>query len=214
MNALLLLLAAPVSGTVLFDGPAVAPKKVVPTTDTAICSQQDLVDESLLVDAKTKGIANVVVFVEGVKLVKRDQPINLDNFRCRYEPHVAIAGVGQPIVVRNRDRFLHTSAARDAKGKQLFNVALPFKDAEKQQSFAKRGFYTVVCDVHTWMNAWVAVLDGEPAALSNTAGEFTIDDVPKGKHKLRFWHEQLGEKTMIVEVKDEPLSALELKWKK
>ena len=117
-------------------------------------------------------------------------------------PHVAIADVGQAIIVKNKDRFLHTSAARDAKGKQVFNVALPFKDAEKQQSFDKRGFYTVVCDVHTWMNGWVAVLEGEPAAITNVKGEFSLTNVPSGKQTLHFWHETLGEKTVAVEVKD------------
>jgi plastocyanin len=202
-----------VEGTVLFDGATPVPKKIVATTDTAICSQQDLVDESVLVDPKTKGIANVVVWVEGVRGKKRTETVNVDNFRCRYEPHVAIADVGQPILVRNKDRFLHTSQAKEKAGKTIFNIALPFKDAEKQQSFAKRGPFQVVCDVHSWMNGWVVVLEGEPAAITDASGNFEIADVPPGKQKLVFWHETLGEKTLALEVKPgEPLRDVELKF--
>src|SRR5688572_17709898 len=112
-----LAIAAPTTGTItgkvmLEEGLEIkAPEKIVPTTDAAICSQQDLVDESLLADPKTRGVRNVAIWVEGTKAPKLESAPVIDNFRCRYEPHVLIVPEGTEVIVRNRDRFLHTSQA-------------------------------------------------------------------------------------------------------
>src|SRR5215468_3424004 len=97
-----------IKGHLTFPGEAPVPQKITPTTDEAICSLQGLVDESLLVDAKSHGIRNVVVWVEKTKAAPTKVEPVLDNWHCHYEPHVLVVPPDQTISIRNKDRFLHT----------------------------------------------------------------------------------------------------------
>src|SRR5262245_48658083 len=55
---------ASLTGKFLLDGTAPEPKPIVVTQDVAEFGKLGLVDESLVVDKKTGGIANIVVFVK------------------------------------------------------------------------------------------------------------------------------------------------------
>jgi hypothetical protein len=69
----------------------------------------------------------------------------------------------------------------------------------------------VVCDVHSWMPAWVVVTD-DKSAVSADGGAFKISDVPPGTHKLEIWHEILGKltKDVIVKAGEEARVTIEL----
>lgn len=208
--------AEDVKGRVTFPGEAPAPKPIVATVDTAICGQQGLVEETLVVSEKTRGVRSVVVWVEGSKGgATEDQPV-IDNWRCRYEPHVVIARAGKPVKIRNRDVFLHTTqAVRDGgKGKPAFNVAMPTKGFEVTKTFDKPGLYALHCDVHTWMKGWAAVLVDEIAAVTDEDGAFTLKGLPPGKHTLRLWHEALGDKSVAIEVVPEGTAEIAIEWKR
>jgi plastocyanin len=197
----ILIAAAPtgtVRGTLTFTGDAPAPAKIDPQTDREICSVQDLVDESLLVDGKTKGLKNVAVWIEKTKAPK-SEPV-VENTGCRFEPHVLIVPAKTDVTIKNRDTFLHTAAAKDPKGKDLFNVALPSRDQEAKKKFNAAGPHTLRCDVHPWMKGFVVVTGGELNAVSDALGKFEIKDVPAGKYTVRLWHETLGEKKAEVDV--------------
>lgn len=190
-----------IEGVVQFGGAKIpVPAKIEPTTDTTICSQQGLVEESLLVDEKTRGVMNVVAWVEGSKAATPVDDPQLDNRRCRYEPHVLVVAAGDKVTIKNRDRFLHTTQAK-LNDRPLFNVALPVHNQTVQKRFKKPGRYAVHCDVHPWMRGWVVVMDGEISAVSDVQGSFTLDGVPAGSHTIRLWHETLGEASVPVVVK-------------
>jgi len=198
-------------GKIIFSGEAKSPQKIIPTTDTAICGQQDLVDESLIVDPETKGLSSVVAWMPGSKRARTDKKdVLLDNYRCRYEPHVLVLYPDQKLKIRNRDRFLHTTQALLGK-KPKFNLALPTRNQVTKKSLKKAGFYSVHCDVHDWMKAWVAVFKSEVAQVTNTQGEFELNGLPLGKQKLELWHEKLGRKTveLVVTKKAKPM---EISW--
>jgi len=203
-----------IKGSVVFDGEPPAPKKITPTTDTAICGQQNLVDESLIVDPKTKGVRSVAIWIKGSKRSKKDEAPIIDNRRCRYEPHLVIARAGEPLTIRNRDPFLHTTKAQTDKGKVLFNVALPVRDQTVERKLAKPGAYELVCDVHTWMKGWALVLEDEIATVTADDGTFALTDLPAGMHTLELWHETLGSKTVTVEAKDGLTAETTIRWKR
>jgi hypothetical protein len=199
-------------GQIVFLGKVSAPKKITATTDTSICGIQDLVEEDLLVDDKTKGIRSVVVWVPGSKRTKSKKPhILLDNYRCRYEPHVLILHTDQKLKIRNRDRFLHTTQALLGR-KSKFNLALPTRNQVTKKRLSKPGFYSIHCDVHDWMKAWVAVFKEEVTGLTDVSGEFELKGLPTGKQKLNLWHETLGTKTIEVTIKKKQTEALRIEW--
>lgn len=199
-------------GTIRYGGKAPLPLKIVPSTDVAVCGQQGLLDEKLLV-AKDGGLANVVVWVvSSTRAEAKSEPVTIDNLRCRYEPHVVVAHVDEPLMVRNRDRFLHTSQAKESSGKPVFSVALPTQNMTIEKRFKRRGVYSVDCDVHPWMRGWVVVLAGELAATTSPTGAFRIAGVSAGKHTLKLWHEVLGDRTLDVEVKPGADSRGDARW--
>jgi hypothetical protein len=197
-------------GTLTFDGKAPVPAAIDPQTDREICSVQGLVDESLLVDAKSGGIKNVAVWIEKTKAAP-STPLQVDNHGCRLEPHVLIAPKGAELTIKNRDTFLHTAGAKDPKGKDLFNVALPVRDQEAKKKLTALGPNALRCDVHPWMKAYVVVTNGELSAVSDEKGGFEIRGVPPGKHAVRFWHETLGEKKVDVTVAAGGTAVVDLK---
>ena len=200
-------------GRIIFTGKSKKPTKITPTTDTSICGLQDLVDESLIVDDKTKGLASAVIWIAGSKRngKSKKESVLLDNYRCRYEPHVMILHTDQKLKIRNKDRFLHTTQALLGK-KSKFNVALPTKNQTVKKRFSKPGFYSIHCDVHDWMKAWVAVFKDEVATVSSMTGEFNLEGLPLGKQKLNMWHETLGQKTIDVVIKKSTDESIEIKW--
>jgi plastocyanin len=189
-----------ITGRIIFSGEIKKPKKITATTDTAICGQQDLIDESLLINPNTKGVASVVAWMPGSKrpattITER----TLDNYRCRYEPHVLVLHTDQKLRIKNRDRFLHTTQAMLGR-KSKFNLALPTRNQVIKKSLKKPGFYSIHCDVHDWMKAYVAVFKDEVATVTSSVGEFMLENLPLGKQKLNLWHETLGRKTIDIEV--------------
>lgn len=58
----------------------------------------------------------------------------------------------------------------------------------------------MVCDVHSWMSAYVFFADSPFFSLSDTEGGFRIDGIPVGTYTITAWHEALGtlEKTVTV----------------
>jgi len=54
--------------------------------------------------------------------------------------------------------------------------------------------------VHPWMRAWLVVLPTERFALTDADGAYTIAGLPPGKHKVKIWHERLGEREQEIDV--------------
>jgi len=101
--------------------------------------------------------------------------------------------------IRNSDRVIHTAHAYDEAKRTLFNVALPVSRPLVRRALNRPGIYRIVCDVgHSWMSAYVVVVDHPYAAVTDASGAFRISGVPPGAYRIRFWHERLG-------IREEPL---------
>jgi len=59
----------------------------------------------------------------------------------------------------------------------------------------------IKCDVHSWMNAYVAVMTHPYFGVSSMDGAFKIANVPAGRYTIRAWHERYGWIMENVEVK-------------
>ena len=58
----------------------------------------------------------------------------------------------------------------------------------------------IQCDIHPWMNCYVAVHDPRYASVSGADGAFEIKNIPSGRYEMVISHE-LGEKRINIEVK-------------
>lgn len=158
-------------------------------------------NESLLVGPQG-GLKNVVLTIAGAQgETRKKQPKNLvlDNKNCAFVPHVQIAPVDSEILLLNSDPILHDVHAR-LGSETLFNEGLPIW-RQVRKRLTRTGIITIQCEVlHTWMSAYIVVTSSPYFALTDKEGEFVIEGVPPGTHKVEVWHEKLGTQSKTVTV--------------
>jgi plastocyanin len=201
---------AQVAGTVKLDGKAPEMAKIDMSAVPA-CAQQhkDPVTQETVLTGADNGLANVVVSIkkeEGMDLPPpaAAEPAVLDQKGCQYSPHVLAVSVGQAILVKNSDTFLHNVHSLPEKNPGE-NKAQPTVDANgaKLKPTTDPEYFRVKCDVHPWMGAWVAVLDNPYFAVTDKDGKFALPKgLADGDYTLHVWHEKLGEQDVKITVKD------------
>jgi hypothetical protein len=191
-----------VSGKVMFKGkpPEIA---AVPMGAPECQAQhsEPVSDPSLAVSDKGE-LQNVIISIDGVAGPFRTMttPAVLDQKGCMYEPHVLAAQIGQPMLIRNDDPFLHNVHSL-ATVNEAFNFGQPNKDPGKPVPPMKAPEqFRVKCDVHPWMSAYIQVFEHPYFAVSKADGTFTIENVPPGTYKLTAWHERFGQQQKDVTV--------------
>jgi plastocyanin len=204
-----------VHGRVRVNGP-------VPGSDTIhmnadpMCARANAgqpVQNEAVIAAADGGLANAFVELVGTfpdTAVPAD-PVTIDQRGCVYRPRVVGLRLGQTLKVRNSDDGLHnvhgTSTPRDS-----FNVGQPMAGLVNDFHPRDPGRLQLKCDVHTWMVAFVGIVDHPYFAVTGADGTFTLPDVPAGTYGLRTWHERLGVKTTQVHVEGGQDAAPEIEY--
>jgi cytochrome c551/c552 len=199
-----------VAGKVMFKGKAPDPGQIGMAADQGCAGQHggEPVPEPSIVISEKGELQNVVISIEGVAgpFATLSTPAVLDQKGCMYEPHVLALQIGQPMVIRNDDPFLHNVHSL-ATVNEAFNFAQPNKDPGKPAPPMKAvEQFRVKCDVHPWMAAYVHVFDHPFFAVSKPDGTFAIENVPPGAYKVTAWHEKFGtqQKDVTVEAGKPP----------
>ena len=190
---------AKLTGKVTWEGAVPESKKLEVTKDNAQCE----------CDAKSKGVANCVVFLKGVTGGPGPAlgPAAIDQKGCVFVPHVALITKGQTAKILNPDGIAHNfhwwSTANPADNKTIAK----FKKELVVGPFEKAEFIRTTCDIHAWMGGWIVVADNGYACVTDACGCFKIEGVPPGKYTLSLWHEPTSkegsaltqEKEIVVE---------------
>ena len=58
----------------------------------------------------------------------------------------------------------------------------------------------VKCNIHSWMHAFIGVLDHPYFAVSKDDGTFEIKNLPPGTYTIAVWQEKLGTQEQQVTV--------------
>lgn len=202
---------AQISGKVTLQGapPDMPQIKGVDQVPQCAALHKDPVYEDTVIAGDKGELANVIVFVkenkEGeLKGPQIDKPAVIDQKGCMYTPHVLAVQVGQPIVVKNSDPFLHNvhSLAID---NPTFNFAQVMQGDKKIEPFTAVETFQLKCDVHPWMKAVVRVFDNPYFAVTGEDGKYTIDTkgLKDGTYTVQAWHEIYHDSAPEqVEVKD------------
>lgn len=198
-----------IEGRVRYPGDPPPPTFHSVSKNAEVCGEK-LPDRSLLV-SPSSGLANVVVELRGVRRGK-PQPSRtamLDNVGCAFVPRVQVLSVGQAVEIRNSDPILHDAHAW-LGSRTIFNLGLP-EWRRVEHTFAEPGVHKIDCNVlHTWMKAWIIVVDHPYVAVTDDEGRFAIDHVPPGTYELAAWHERLGARAIPLRVAPDGLASLEL----
>ncbi len=194
-----------ICGKVTWDGPVPEPKKLEVNKDNEKCEcmpsgakDKFKLDESLVVDSASKGVAHCVVYLKGATGGPTLGPATIDQKGCQFVPHVALVSKGQKVKVLNPDKIDHNF---HVWGKKSGNLTIQkFKQAMEVSAdyFAEAEFIHTTCDIHAWMSGWIAVVDNGYAAVTNEKGEYKIEGIPPGKYTVALWHEPLSKEGQAV----------------
>jgi plastocyanin len=131
--------------------------------------------------------------------------VEIRQLGCRYVPHVIAVQAGVPFNIVNGDPTIHNVRANASNGPgqppgpDLFNIGQPRQGQTDEETFDTPGVYTLACNVHGWMQAWVMCLPVRAFGVSDSDGKFKIFQDPAttladGDYKIDAWHPRFANK--------------------
>jgi hypothetical protein len=191
-----------IRGTVSFKGTPPARKKLIRDSDPKCAASERLAEDVVVTRGKLAGVlVKIKVGTAGVHTPPAE-PVLITQSDCMYSPRVVAVMAGQKLAIRNADPTFHN--VRGARGERtVFNLAQPAKDPDIiRENLGKPGdIVSLHCDVHPWMQAFVAIVDHPYVAVTGQDGSFEIRGVPPGKYELEAWHPTQGSRSASVTVK-------------
>jgi plastocyanin len=138
--------------------------------------------------------------------------IEIRQIGCRYDPHVVAVKAGVPFKVINADPTLHNIRAKiyggpgQPPGDDVFNFGQSYQGQMDERQFDAPGIYTLQCDVHAWMQAWVMALGSDCFAVTGGDGAFKAQrgaELTDGDYKIDAWHPRFAQTLeQVVHVKN------------
>lgn len=205
-----------VKGKVVLDGtvPKVEVKvqKGKSPKDPEVCAANaDILSKDLVVNPKTKGIANCVIYLSRKPskihpdLVKpAKETVEFDNVDCVFEPHVLVVHKDQAVKAINSDACGHNVKTNMIRNKAENQLLGPNDKKGYEFKFRAAEFLPmkVECNIHPWMSAYWYVVDHPYAVVTDAEGNFEIKNLPAGRHTFKVWQEKVGylERSLSVTV--------------
>jgi hypothetical protein len=115
-------------------------------------------------------------------------------------PHVTAVQRGGRIHFPNRDDVFHNLFSLSEANP--FNLGRYPPGESRSETFRRTGVVRMFCDIHSEMGGTILVLDTWLFARPDAGGEYRIEGVPAGRHRVVAWHEAVGADTATVTVRD------------
>jgi hypothetical protein len=190
-----------IKGRLVWGGDAVPEReKLKVDKDVAVCGKVPLFSQKLVVDPKTKGIAFAFAYLrdpkgknpEAEKALLAKTPVAiLDQVNCEFVPYSVATMKGQKFEFKSSDPVGH-NARYSGFSAGAKNLAIPPNGTILTTISPEKRPYTVNCDIHPWMNAWIMSFDHPFFAVTDKDGSFEITGVPAGPQKFVLWQEAVG----------------------
>jgi plastocyanin len=197
--------ASTITGKVTFTGKRPALKQLDLTEDPecAKLHRKPVYDQSLVV-SKDGRLENAFVYIksglDGKKFEPPSTPVTIDQKGCMFEPRVLGIQTGQELKVTNSDPVTHNIHPR-AEVNREWNHSQAGGDPPIERRFTKQEvMIRVKCNIHSWMHAWIGVVDNPYFAVTGADGSFVLKDVPPGDYTVEVWQERLGTQEQHVTV--------------
>jgi len=197
--------AGTISGRIAFDGavPQLGTIQMMSDPTCASAHKGPVPVQTYVV--KDGGLDNVFVYIKAgldkkYVFTTPTDTLTLNQQGCEYSPHVLGIRVGQPLQIVNDDNTMHNVHGM-GETNQEFNFGQPVSGMKSVVTFtAPEVLIPLKCDVHSWMNAFVGVVNHPYFAVSADGGKFELRDVPPGTYTIEAVHEKLGRQTQTVTV--------------
>ena len=200
---------ATVKGQVVFPAGKKIPerKELNVTQDKDHClSKGKILDESVIVNPKNRGVKNVVVWLRPAnkspqaKFGKNEifpddakrKPVEhvISQPCCMFTDRITLARIGDKIVVKNPAPVPHNFFWSSANNGEV-NQTIPKMDAYKMPNalVAEGPPIQYKCTIHGWMTGYVRIFDHPYYAITDEDGKFEIKNAPVGNYRIVYWHE-------------------------
>jgi plastocyanin len=142
----------------------------------------------------TEDLGNTVVYLEPISTASRARPAATKTVIAlqsrQFSPRVRVVTEGGRIEFPNQDPFNHNVFSKTNGG---FDTGVYGRGKVREQTFAIPGVYTLYCNVHPRMTAFVITLQTPYYTQAGADGRFFLDSVPPGRYKLHVWHDRVTE---------------------
>ncbi len=149
---------------------------------------------------KKTDITDFVITVEDIEgsYSPPERPVVMEQKELRFVPHVLVILVGTTVEFPNRDPLSHNVfSISDAK---RFNLGLYTQGTVRRLKFEKPGVVELLCNVHLEMSGFIVVTKNPFFAQTDADGNYHIEGVPPGRHRVRCWHERYRAQERVVQV--------------
>jgi plastocyanin len=194
-----------ISGRIAFTGSRPAAERI-DMSEEAVCAAKHtggaLAEHVVVNDNGT--LRYVFLYVKsglpaGARFPVPSQPVEIDQDGCVYRPHVLGVQVGQTMNIKNSDGLLHNIKATPMANRP-FNISQPTNMTTPRSFTAVETMVPLQCNVHSWMNAQVGVVDHPYFSVSGEDGTFRLRRLPPGTYEIEAIHERLGRQTQSVTI--------------
>lgn len=189
--------AATITGTIRYTGKKPTRKLIDMSEDPACVEAHHgkAYDESLVVGAKG-ALANAFIYIkkglEGKTFAVPATSVVIDQRGCWFRPRIVGIQTGQELQVINSDPVTHNIHPM-AEINREWNHSQGPGDPPMSRKFLKPEIMIPVkCNIHSWMHAYIGVVDNPYFAVSKDDGTFAIKNLPPGTYTIGVWQEKLG----------------------
>jgi hypothetical protein len=186
------------NGTFTYNGTAPPRVPLNVDKDVEICAPGGgpVLDDVLMVDNATKGIANIVIYLRNAnrvyesataEAVAAEMPL-FDQKQCLFVTHVQPIVVGQTLTLANSDPLSHNVKTEGGGG---YNKTIsPGASGTFQVRSVTSLPADVSCSIHPWMKGYLMAHDNAYVAVTGPDGKFEIPNLPAGEDlEFQAWHE-------------------------
>jgi plastocyanin len=138
----------------------------------------------------SEDLANAVVFLEPVGAkAKAASPVTttIALEKRQFSPRVRVVVEGSKVEFPNQDPWNHNVFSKVNGG---FDTGVYGRGKTKDQKFEQAGVYSLYCNVHPRMTAFVIALKTPFFTQAGADGRFTLENIPAGQYKLNVWHDR------------------------
>lgn len=132
--------------------------------------------------------SNAVVFVAGFSIQSQKRsPPQLIQKNKSFSSRVLVITQGEVVEFPNLDPIFHNVWSKSKA--RTFDLGL-FKHPEtKPVQFPRQGIVTIFCNIHPQMISTILVLPNDRYAMTDSQGNYRIENIPQGKHTVYAWVE-------------------------
>lgn len=218
------------TGHITFEGKVPAPRTFTVEKNPEICGKKRPLTKVAVKDGNLQGVVLALEGInrgkayeakifqanlpgEGTFHYGAGENLSLDvrTKNCNFGPFTGVLAKEDPIRFSNSDPIkhtLHTYVRRGTKAtilKTVHNQGIP-PAGMIEKTFTKKklktpGVVAVTCDRHDFMENWLYVVENPYFAISDDAGQFSIDGIPAGTYRLIAWHPVLGTQQQEITIR-------------